>query len=111
MDALQFRQLVFWNESGLAIVIFVGREDADKMRIQRVDDFLFGERTRPQRKGTPSAPARGHSTVVGEKKHGAIMFFGQPQSVPDVASPADVIHASFGGVRGAERDALLNLSG
>jgi hypothetical protein len=39
------------------------------------------------------------------------MFFGQPQSVPDVASPADVIHASFGGVRGAERDALLNLSG
>ena len=108
VQSLQFRTLLFRYGSGIAVVVFVRREDADKVRIQQPDNFLIGERTRPQRKRTASAPAGRHSTIVSEKEDRAVALLCQLECGADVRCPADFVQPAFPVRRGAERHALLD---
>jgi hypothetical protein len=72
-------------------VIFIDRVNRDVTAVQKFDDIFIGERTRPHRKGSSSAPAEIHAAIVREDKQRPFVFYGQTQTVPNVLGPTDLI--------------------
>ena len=67
--------------------------------VQEFEDPAVRERTRSHREGAPSTPPDVDSTVVGEKKNRAIVFFGEPFGGANVLGPADFVESFFFGRR------------
>jgi hypothetical protein len=82
--------------SGTSILeVLVREENGNVMRVEESDDFVIRERTRSQRKGTPSASTRPHSAIVGEEKDRPPALFRESFGLEERRGPPDFIQPAF----------------